>query len=85
MRFYGIQPSEAARLDQTTIETLLHHAQMIRARERIERVFDFGLAFWGSKGDAKESLVELAQEAFKYDPRTRAVVIESIMRVDHGS
>lgn len=81
MRWYGIQPSELARLSLETKIGLLSNMMAINARERLEFILDVGASFSGKS--SRDYLMALIDQAYSSpeDKYLRAVAIESITQM----
>lgn len=80
MSFYGIQPSELAKLSKDQVWALVENMPRINARRRLEFICDVMSAMPSDSKQVSHYLVELVKVAFDGDESAQAVAIEAITR-----
>jgi hypothetical protein len=88
MHFFGISPAGLALLTKGDLRCLMDHMRKIRARQRLEFIFDMGaMISYEKDSDSKAYILSLVNQAYcdPEDQVLRAEVIESITRrSSHG-
>jgi hypothetical protein len=81
MAFYGIQPSELAKLSDDDKWMLLVQSRRINAKRRMQKIWD-ECAVEAAKENRREYLMDLIRQAYPYkeDELARANHLEAITR-----
>lgn len=79
IRFYGISPGDIEKLGPVRCHALLRNMESIRAREHLELIRVHSLVH-AESDKVRESLIQLADQAYEHDERARAIAIEAITR-----